>query len=149
MPLVNVLTVVSTGLSLAAATVTFTVIGVAENSVPSDATTVNAPIVPFTSADGVHASVSPVANVVVPGVTGVPPLVSVPLMTDSIRYEIVAPASTSAASVAKLANVMLFAASSVADPIVVTLVIVGASLTAAMSTSMLLAAVEAATPSQP
>ena len=90
---------VKLGTSFTAVTVTGTAIAVAEASRPSHAFTVNAEIVPFAFAAGVHTSDSPVANVVVPPTTALPPLVNVPLDTASIR-KFTGVESTSASSAA-------------------------------------------------
>ena len=73
------------GASFTAATATLTCTALAEASAPSQALIVNAFTVPFAFAAGVHTNDSPVPSSVVPATTATPPLVSVPVVTASIR----------------------------------------------------------------
>ena len=78
---------VNVGGSLTAPTETRTVFAVGESNAPSYALTVKASSVPFTVAGGVQTMLSPGPSRVKPAVTGLPPFVSMPPRTDSIRKE--------------------------------------------------------------
>ena len=67
-----------------------------ESNCPSHALTVNASKIPYASAAGVHTRLSLLDKIAVPALTAVPPFVSVPELTDSIRKLRESP-STSAA----------------------------------------------------
>jgi len=75
---------------------------VADAAWPSQAFVVNAPSVPLALAAGVHTKLSPGPRSVVPGVTGAPPLVNVPLLANSTRKLTVSPSTSS--SLAAAAN---------------------------------------------
>ena len=87
------------GASFTAAVLTCTCTAEADVVVPSCALIVNAFKVPLAWAAGVHPRLSPVPTNVVPAVTATPSLVSVPVLTASIRNRSASP-STSAASAA-------------------------------------------------
>ena len=122
---------VTTGASFTATTTTCTGTAVADASAPSQAFTVNAASVPFAFAAGVHPRLSPVLTVVLPAVTATPPLVSVPVLTASIRKaKPLLSTSASSAAAARAAWVIVNAVSSVAPVSVLTVARVGASFTA-------------------
>ena len=122
---------VTTGASFTAATTTCTCTAVAEGSAPSHAFTVNAASVPFAFAAGVHPRLSPLLTVVLPAVTATPPLVSVPVLTASIRKAnpLLSPSASSAAA-ASVVWVIVNAVSSVAPDSGLIVARVGASFTA-------------------
>ena len=122
---------VTTGASFTAVTTTCTGTAVAEGSAPSHAFTENAASVPFAFAAGVHTRLSPLLTVVLPAVTATPPLVSVPVLTASIRKAnpLLSPSASSAAA-ASVVWVIVNAVSSVAPDSGLIVARVGASFTA-------------------
>src|SRR2546425_286755 len=86
------------------ATLTLTGTALADAAVPSYALTMKALSVPLALAAGVQTQLSPLLNNVVPGVTAIPPLVNVPLLTASTRNESASPStSVSSAAAANIA----------------------------------------------
>ena len=98
----------SVGASLTGVTEIWTWMALSEAKVPSHALTVNALSVPLALASGVQTRLWP-EDRTVPVVTGTPPLVRVPLVTESMRKDTVSPlsASASSAAAAKASKVMV------------------------------------------
>ena len=96
---------VKLGASFTGVTCTGTGTAVAEASDPSHALTVNAFRVPFALVAGVQIRLSPEPSNVVPGTTGNPPLVSVPLLTASIRNWRLPPLTSLVLTVARIGSV--------------------------------------------